>query len=324
MQAWNVQSTNEYAPHRSTTTLVRRSIFDRYRPADVDRYFSPNIDRYMVATLILVRDKKGDPRDQEGHLRNAAEGRAEVEEDVNFIGGTGFQRKLDGSYWCRSTPDLEHRSTNFNQNRSTGFPEHRSITPTESTASCKAVRIVTHEEFAARHPHLPSPVYVKIDRHTMPTIDRQREIAIDRQPPAPIDRRAPLTYRVQMPKIDVARLNALRPQPKPSDNPQEDTSPHSDNAAEPMEVGKFPMGRTLRKRKGKVAKHLKREANEKEMESFQKGVFRILLEKPFEDAYFNHRLLMFFKRPEKLKRTLGECSVSQRKDEEEDYTEEEE
>ncbi|KAF2572547.1 hypothetical protein F2Q70_00002962 [Brassica cretica] len=43
-----------------------------------------------------------------------------------------------------------------------------------------------------------------------------------------------------------------------------------------MEVDKAPMGRTLRKRKGKVAKHLKREANEKEME----------------------------KRPEKLKRTL--------------------
>ncbi|WZZ34792.1 hypothetical protein YC2023_018193 [Brassica napus] len=200
-----------------------------------------------------------------------------------------------GSHWCRSTPDFEHRSTNFNQNRSTCFPEHRSITPTESTASCNAVRIVTHEEFAARHPHLPSPVYVKIDRHTIPAIDRQREIAIDRQPPAPINRRAPLTYRVQMPKIDVARLNALRPQPKPSDNPQEDISPHSDDAAEPMEVDKFPMGRTLRKRKGKVAKHLKREANEKEMDRFQKRVFRILLEKPFEDAYFTHRLSMFFK-----------------------------
>ncbi|KAF3514517.1 hypothetical protein F2Q69_00006488 [Brassica cretica] len=51
-------------------------------------------------------------------------------------------------------------------------------------------------------------------------IDRQRETAIDRQPQAPIDPRAPLTYRVQMPKIDVARLNALRPQPKPSANPR--------------------------------------------------------------------------------------------------------
>ncbi|KAF3576170.1 hypothetical protein DY000_02030530 [Brassica cretica] len=102
---------------------------------------------------------------------------------------------------------------------------------------------MNHEEFAARRPHLPSPVYVKIDRQTGPAIDRQRETAIDRQPPAPIDRRAPLTYRVQMPKIDVARLNALRPQLKPSANPPETTSTHSDDATEPMEVDKAPIGR---------------------------------------------------------------------------------
>ncbi|KAF2588808.1 hypothetical protein F2Q70_00039046 [Brassica cretica] len=67
------------------------------------------------------------------------------------------------------------------------------MTPTESTASCNAVRILTHEEFAARHPHPPSLVYVKIDRHSDTPVDRQKETAIDRQPPAPIDRRAPLT-----------------------------------------------------------------------------------------------------------------------------------
>ena len=55
------------------------------------------------------------------------------------------------------------------------------------------------------------------------------------------------------------------------------------------------MGRTLRKRKEKVAKHLKRGANEKETESFQKSVFRLLLEKPFEEAYITHRLWMFFR-----------------------------
>ena len=81
-----------------------------------------------------------------------------------------------------------------------------------------------------------------------------------------------------MPKIDVARLNAHRPQPKPSANPPEITSTRSDDAAWLMEVDKVPMGRTLRKRKEKVAKHLKRAANEKEMESFQKRVFRIPLE----------------------------------------------
>ncbi|KAF3552442.1 hypothetical protein DY000_02007851 [Brassica cretica] len=154
---------------------------------------------------------------------------------------------------------------------------------------------MSYKEFTARHPHTPSPVYVKIDRQTGLAIDRQRETTIDRQPPAPIDRRAPLTYRVQMPEIDVTRLNALRPQRKPSANPPETTSTHSDDAAEPMEVDKAHMGRTLRKRKGKIAKHLKREANEKEMENFQKRVFKIPLEKPFEEAYFTHRLWMFFR-----------------------------
>ncbi|KAF3509165.1 hypothetical protein F2Q69_00006897 [Brassica cretica] len=73
---------------------------------------------------------------------------------------------------------------------------------------------MTHEEFTAKHPHPPSPVYVRIDRHSDPTVDRHQETAIDRQPQAPIDRQAPITYRVQMPKLDVARLNALRPKPK--------------------------------------------------------------------------------------------------------------
>ncbi|KAF3570408.1 hypothetical protein F2Q69_00058795 [Brassica cretica] len=105
-----------------------------------------------------------------------------------------------GSHWCRSTPDFEYRSTDFNHNRSTGSSEHRSMTPMESTASCNAVRILTHEEFAARNPHTPSPFYVKIDRHSNIPIDRQKETAIDRQTPAHIDRCAPLTYRVQMPR----------------------------------------------------------------------------------------------------------------------------
>ncbi|KAF3544702.1 hypothetical protein DY000_02007463 [Brassica cretica] len=64
---------------------------------------------------------------------------------------------FDGSHWCRSTPTTEHRSTYTNQDRSTGVPEYRSTTPTESIASCNAVKILTHEEFAAKHPHPPSP-----------------------------------------------------------------------------------------------------------------------------------------------------------------------
>ena len=61
-----------------------------------------------------------------------------------------------------------------------------------------------------------------------------------------------------MPKIDVARLNALRPKPKPSENIPETVRTPSNDGLDPMEVDRVPKGRTLRKRKEKVAKHLKR------------------------------------------------------------------
>ncbi|KAF2591215.1 hypothetical protein F2Q70_00038366 [Brassica cretica] len=198
-----------------------------------------------------------------------------------------------GSQWCRSTPDLEHRST--------GTPKHRSTTPTESPASCNAVKILTHEEFAAKHPHPPSPDKVRIarradtsiDRHRESSIDRHSEAAIDRQPPVPIDRRTPITYRVLMPKIDVARLNALRPKSKPSEYPPEPVRTPSNDGEDPMEEDRVPTIRTLRRRKEKVAKHLKRGANDKEKECFRKRVFRIPIYKPFEDAYYTHRLWIF-------------------------------
>ncbi|KAF2599784.1 hypothetical protein F2Q68_00009776 [Brassica cretica] len=59
---------------------------------------------------------------------------------------------------------------------------------------------MNHEEFAAKHPHPPSPVFVEIDRqsdrhqkpvidrHQEPVIDQHQESVIDRQPTAPIDR----------------------------------------------------------------------------------------------------------------------------------------
>ncbi|KAF3508752.1 hypothetical protein F2Q69_00005893 [Brassica cretica] len=84
-----------------------------------------------------------------------------------------------------------------------------------------------------------------------------------------------------MPKIDVERLNALRPKPKPSENPPEAVRTPSNDGVDPMEVDRVPTGRTLRKRKEKVEKHLKRRANEKEKDSFRKRVFRIPLDKPF-------------------------------------------
>ncbi|KAF3591299.1 hypothetical protein DY000_02021981 [Brassica cretica] len=84
-----------------------------------------------------------------------------------------------GSHWCRSTPDLAHRSKSPSPNPSTGSPEHRPMTPTESTASCNAVRILTHEEFAAKHPHLPNPDNVRITRRDVTSIDRQHDVDID-------------------------------------------------------------------------------------------------------------------------------------------------
>ena len=72
-----------------------------------------------------------------------------------------------------------------------------------------------------------------------------------------------------------------------------------------MQVDKATMGRTVRKRKEKVAKHLKRGANEKEMESFLKRVLRIPLEKPFEEAYFTHILWMFFRETKEIEEDIG-------------------
>ncbi|KAF3538270.1 hypothetical protein F2Q69_00023407 [Brassica cretica] len=222
-----------------------------------------------------------------------------------------------GSHWCRSTPDHEHRSTVPSPNRSIGSPEYRSMTPTESTRSCNAVRILTHEEFAVKHPHPPNPDNIRIARHAATTIVRQTNVYIDRQPTSSIDRRAPITYPVQMPKIDVARLNALRPKPKPSDNPPETVMIPSDDGEDSMEVDRVPMGRTLRKRKEKVEKHLKRGGNDKEKESFQKRVFRIPIDKPFEESYYTHRLWMFFRetreKEEDIKRMFGEAREKMRK-----------
>ena len=62
-----------------------------------------------------------------------------------------------------------------------------------------------------------------------------------------------------------------------------------------MEVDQTSEKRTLKKRKEKVPKHLKRGANEKEMDSLTKRVLKIPLDNPFEEAYLTHRLWMFFR-----------------------------
>ena len=62
-----------------------------------------------------------------------------------------------------------------------------------------------------------------------------------------------------------------------------------------MQVDEATEGRVLRKRKEKIPKHLKREANEKEMDGFTKRVLRIPVEKQFDEVYYTHRLWMFFR-----------------------------
>ncbi|KAF2606475.1 hypothetical protein F2Q68_00044252 [Brassica cretica] len=106
------------------------------------------------------------------------EGNFKVETSMSF----------GGSHWCRPMSMDTHRSTDNDEDRSTGYSKHRSTSSVELFAECNAVRIMTHEEFAEKHPHPPSPFYVKIDRPHEPAIDRQRKTDIDRSPSPPIDR----------------------------------------------------------------------------------------------------------------------------------------
>ncbi|XP_018443757.1 uncharacterized protein LOC108815753 [Raphanus sativus] len=86
-------------------------------------------------------------------------------------------------------------------------------------------------------------------------------------------------------------IGALKPRPKPSDNQSEEV----DDTSEPMEIENESAKRTLRKRKEKVPKHLKREANPQELENFKKRVLKIPTDRPFEEVYFTHMLWMFFR-----------------------------
>ncbi|KAF3577271.1 hypothetical protein DY000_02033174 [Brassica cretica] len=77
------------------------------------------------------------------------EGDFEVESSMSF----------GGSLWCRPMSMDAHRSTDHDEDRSTDYSNHRSTSSAKSTAECSAVRIMTHEEFAEKHPHPPSPFY---------------------------------------------------------------------------------------------------------------------------------------------------------------------
>ncbi|KAF3539554.1 hypothetical protein F2Q69_00022596 [Brassica cretica] len=187
----------------------------------------------------------------------------DFEEDVNLISGTGFR--------FRSLKIRMDTETPMAMDRGLTSTRHRSTVHTESVASCETVRIMTHEELAAKHPHPPKPYCVTtkdIDRHCELVADRHRDSTNDRQTPFSIDRGLPLTYRLQLSKIDVARLNAHRNSSQLSQITTDNISEQSVDAPEPMQVDQTTIGTTLRKRKEKVHKHLKRGANDKELDSF--------------------------------------------------------
>ncbi|KAF3606354.1 hypothetical protein DY000_02048266 [Brassica cretica] len=114
---------------------------------------------------------------------------------------------------------------------------------------------------------------------TATSIDKQRPVSIDNHQHLSIDE--PLLHTECRCRRYIARLSVLRPKPKPSEHPPEHVRTPSDDGEDPMEEGRVSTGRTLRRRKEKVAKHLKRGANDEEKENFCKRVFRIPIEKPF-------------------------------------------
>ncbi|KAG5410836.1 hypothetical protein IGI04_007155 [Brassica rapa subsp. trilocularis] len=278
----------------STDTGPSSSI-DPSRPTTIDTTLCTSIDNVsskMVNIIILTQDENGNLYDQAGHLRNATVVRNENLEEGDFKIESSMS--LGGSQWCRPMSMKSHRSTDHDEDRWTDCSRHRSTSSADST-ECNAVRILTHEEFAAKHPHPPSPFYEKSDRSVNSTIDRQSEPDVDRHNTPPIDRQAPLTYRVRLPSIDNDYINALRPPPKPLAYPPEPTRNPLNSSTEPVQEEQESEGRRLRKRKEKIPKNLKREANVKEMDGFTKRVLRIPIEKPFDEAYFTHGLWMFFR-----------------------------
>ncbi|KAG5401125.1 hypothetical protein IGI04_015732 [Brassica rapa subsp. trilocularis] len=278
----------------STDTRPSSSI-DPNRSTTIDITPCTSIDTVsskMVNFIILTQDENGNLYDQDGHLRNATVVRHEKLEEGDFKIGSSMS--LGGSQWCRPMSMNSYRSTDHDEDRWTDNSSHRSTSSAKST-ECNAVRILTHEEFASKHPHPPSPFYDKIDRSVEPTIDRQSKSDVDRHNTPPIDRQAPMTYRVRLPSIDNDYINALKPPPKPLANPPEPKPNPLNSSPEPVHEDQETEGRRLRKRKEKLPKNLKREANEKEMDGFTKIVLRIPIKKAFDEAYFTNRLWMFFR-----------------------------
>ncbi|KAG5410968.1 hypothetical protein IGI04_007287 [Brassica rapa subsp. trilocularis] len=275
-------------PNRSTTinTTPRTSI--------------DTVSSKMVNIIILTQDENGNLYDQAGHLRNATCQKIDAQGTViPDADATGAAQRVDEDARSKPLADynrpdkyysnisairlLEIQKQNFELKRQyytlvsmsfggsqwcrlMSMNSHRSTDHDED-------RWMDYSKFAAKHPHPPSPFYDKIDRSVEPTIDRQSTSDIP----------------------SAVTINALKPPPKPLANLPEPKPNPLNNSPESVQEEQESEGRRLRKRKEKIPKNLKREANDKEMDGFTKRVLRISIEKPFDEAYFTHRLWMLFR-----------------------------
>ncbi|WZZ78326.1 hypothetical protein YC2023_098898 [Brassica napus] len=114
-------STDTHSPPSTEDTNL--SSTDIFHPTSIDTSVRALIDtepRDMVATLILVRDERGDLHDQEGHLRNAvsqridAQGSAILESDTD---ATSTALPVDEAARPRMLADF-NRPDHFYANRS--------------------------------------------------------------------------------------------------------------------------------------------------------------------------------------------------------------
>ena len=79
------------------------------RPEALTRWLEEDVMKHHVNAII------GDDFWQVVKQEKLQEGDFEVESPMSF----------GGSHWCRSSPDFEHQSMDFNPDRSKGSPEHR-------------------------------------------------------------------------------------------------------------------------------------------------------------------------------------------------------
>ncbi|KAF2599458.1 hypothetical protein F2Q68_00010003 [Brassica cretica] len=206
----------------------------------------------MVATFILVRDDRGNLHDQEGHLRNAAcqridaQGAAIPDGEGRETARRRFRSRKSDEFQQITLVSIDAKPrTSIDRSHPTSIDVLSKISIDNTYGINRILQsCYDHDSRGVRSktPTSASPVYVNIDRHSDPTIDRHQETAY----------RSTSTYYV------LSADAKDRCCTQPSENPPETVKTASDDGVDPMEVDRVPMGRTLRRRKQKVAKHLKR------------------------------------------------------------------